>query len=192
MTMVRDYSSKRIFLIATIASLGVSALIGIVVFLFGDFGDTEFKLLATTLSIGGYGLTGLCCSVIFERRRFTLLAASGMIVSVLGFLFTLAVIWRAIGFQESWRTLLIFVILAVSVAHTCLLLLIEAENALVNYSLWATVLVIGIVSVMLIVLVFDAPEVDELYFRLLGVFAILDVLGTIVTPVLNRVYSMQG
>ena len=32
---------------------------------------------------------------------------------------------------------------------------------------------------------------SEFYFRLLGVFSILDVLGTIVTPVLNRVTEKE-
>jgi hypothetical protein len=45
---------------------------------------------------------------------------------------------------------------------------------------------------MFIILVLnEAHDMGEFYFRLLGVFAILDVLGTIVTPILNKVYSIQ-
>lgn len=175
-----------------IVSLGISALLGIVVFLFGDFGDMEFRLLLTTLTVGGYSVTGLCCAVVYERRRFTSLALTGMIVSVFGFLFTVSVIWKAIAFEASWEALLIFIILAFSTAHSCLLLLIESDETIVNPSLSATITFIAIVALMLIVLVVLAGEVYGFYYRLLGVFAILDVLGTVVTPILDKVSPSHG
>ena len=94
--MKQNFNFKKTFLITMIISLSISALIGIFVFLFGDFGETEAKLLLTTLTIGGYSLTGLCCSVLYEKRKFTPLAISGMIISTVGFLFTVMVIWKAI------------------------------------------------------------------------------------------------
>lgn len=177
-----------------IISLSISALIGIFVFLLGDFGETEFRLLMTTLTIGGYSLTGLCCSVLYEKRKFTPLALYGMIISIIGFLYTVLVIWEAIDFDNdfTWQALIILIVLAASTAHSCLLLLIKSEKSLVNGALSATIIFISIVALMLIILVLNEfGDVGEFYYRLLGVFAILDVLGTIVTPILNKVYSIQ-
>ena len=67
--MKQNFDFKKIFLITMVISLSISALIGIFVFLLGDFGETDFKLLMTTLTIGGYSLTGLCCSVLYEKRK---------------------------------------------------------------------------------------------------------------------------
>ncbi|MBM3247454.1 hypothetical protein FJZ17_02865 [Candidatus Pacearchaeota archaeon] len=146
----------------------------------------------TTLTIGGYSLTGLCCSVLYEKRKFTSLALSGMVISIIGFLYTVLVIWEAIDLDDSWKALIIFIVLAASTAHACLLLLIKTEKSLVNGALSATIIFISIVALMLIILVLNEfDDVGEFYFRLLGVFAILDVLGTIVTPILNKVYSIQ-
>ncbi len=189
--MEQNFNFKKTFLITMIISLSISALIGIFVFLFGDFGETEARLLLTTLTIGGYSLTGLCCSVLYEKRKFTILALSGMVVSVIGFLFTVLVIWEAIDLDYSWKALIIFIVLATSTAHSCLLLLIKSDKSLVNGSLSATIIFISIVALMLIILVLGEFDIGEFYFRLLGVFAILDVLGTIVTPILNKVYSLQ-
>jgi len=190
--MEQNFNFKKTFLITMIVSLSISALIGIFVFLFGDFGETEFKLLMTTLTIGGYSLTGLCCSVLYEKRKFTSLALSGMVISIIGFLYTVLVIWEAIDLDDSWKALIIFIVLAASTAHACLLLLIKTEKSLVNGALSATIIFISIVALMLIILVLNEfDDVGEFYFRLLGVFAILDVLGTIVTPILNKVYSIQ-
>ena len=189
--MKQNLDFKKTFLISMIISLSISALIGIFVFLFGDFGYIEVRLLLATLTIGGYSLTGLCCSILYEKRKFTPLALSGIIISLIGFLFTVLVIWDAIDFEDFWRVLLIFIILAVSTAHSCLLLLIKSKKSLVNGSLLATIVFIFIVALMLIIIVIDEFDVGEFYFRLLGVFAILDVLGTIVTPILNKVYSIE-
>lgn len=191
--MEQHFNLKKTFLISMIISLIVSALIGIIIFLFGDFGETEAKILITTLTIGGYSLTGLCCSTLYEKKRAISLAFSGIAVSIIGFLYTVLAIWEIIDLNswDGFKPLLIFIILAFSIAHSCLLLLIRSEKPIIKNSLFATIGFIGIVALMLILLVFEAiDEPGEFYFRLLGVFAILDVLGTIVVPILNKVYSI--
>lgn len=192
--MEQNFNLKKTFLISMIVSLSISALIGIFIFLFGDFGETEARMLLTTLTIGGYSLTGLYCSTLYEKKRAISLAFSGMAVSILGFLYTVLVIWEIIDLDilDNFKPLLMFIILAFSLAHSCLLLLIKSEKPIIKNSLFATVGFIGIVALMLILLVFEAiDDPEEFYFRLLGVFAILDVLGTIVVPILNKVYPMQ-
>jgi hypothetical protein len=191
--MEQNFNFKKTFLITMIISLSISALIGIFVFLFGDFGETEARLLLSTLAIGGYSLTGLCCSVLYEKRKFTPLAISGMMISVVGFIYTLLMIWEVIEFWDegSWKALIIFIVLAFSTAHSCLLLLIKSDKTLVNSALSATIIFVSIVALMLIIMTLNEFDLGEFSFRLLGVFAILDVLGTIVTPILNKVYSIQ-
>ena len=191
--MEQNFNFKKIFLITMIISLSISALIGVFVFLFGDFGETEFRLLMTTLTIGGYSLTGLCCSVLYEKRKLAPLALFGIVISVIGFIYTILLIWEFIDFwdEDSWKALIIFLVLAFSTAHSCLLLLIKSNKSLVNIALSATLIFISIVALMLIIMVLNEFDLGEFSFRLLGVFAILDVLGTIITPILNKVYSLK-
>jgi len=191
--MEQNFNFKKIFLITMIISLSISALIGVFVFLFGNFGETEFRLLMTTLTIGGYSLTGLCCSVLYEKRKFAPLALFGIVISVIGFIYTILLIWEFIDFwdEDSWKALIIFLVLAFSTAHSCLLLLIKSNKSLVNIALSATLIFISIVALMLIIMVLNEFDLGEFSFRLLGVFAILDVLGTIITPILNKVYSLK-
>lgn len=86
--MKENLHFKKTFLITMIISLSISALIGIVLFLLGNFGQMEFQLLGTALAVGIYSLTGLCCSVLYEKRKYSFLALSGIIASVIGFLLT--------------------------------------------------------------------------------------------------------
>ncbi len=183
-----DISFKRAFLISLVASLVLSALVAIVVFLIGNFGETEFRVIATTLTIGLYSLTGLCGSIMLERKKYPGLALIGILISVVGFLITLLAIWELVEFDDFWKIITILIILAVAIAHACLILLIESNKAVVRYSLFGTLVFISLVALMLIMLVlleFDLADNDFAY-RLLGVFAVLDVLGTIVTPILKK------
>ena len=192
--MEKPYNFKRTFLLAMIISLSISALIGIVIFLFGDFGETEGRLLMTTLTIGGYSLMGLCCSVLHERRTHNEFAVAGMVLSVLGFLFTVLVIWEALDMESefTWKGIFSLLILAFTAAHISLLLLIRSGSGIVKGALTATLACIAIVAGMLLWFTYTGFDIeDEFFYRLLGVFSILDVLGTIVTPILHKVYSKE-
>lgn len=171
-----------------IASLSISALIAILVFLFGNFGETEFKLLFTTLTLGVYSLTGLCSSVLYDRKKYLSLSFSGITVSVIGFLITVGAIWEIVEFHDVWKLVIIFIIVAVSVAHSSILLLARSDKNSINICLSATIIFISIIALMLIHLVLNefSYRTDEFFYRLLGVFAVLDVLGTIVTSILRK------
>jgi hypothetical protein len=190
--MEENTNFKKVFLITMIISLSISALIGIIIFLLGDFGEIEARILFTTLTIGGFSLTALCSSVLYDKHRYVPFSATGMIVAVIGFLITTLAIWEILDFDDIWKVIIISIILSASIAHSSLLLLIKSRKTIVNVSLMLTLLFISIVALMLIILVLSEFDMDfEFYYRLLGVFAILDVLGTIVTPITLKVTSLN-
>ena len=182
-----DINYKKYFLRILILALSISALIGIIIFLVGEFGTTEIQLLLTTLAIAGYSLTGLGSSTIHNRTGFRLFSLIGMLISVLGFLTTIIFIWEIIDPDDMWQTVVIFIILSISMAHISLLLQTRPKSNRIKYALVGTIIFISIVALMLVKSTINEFEENEFYFRLLGVFAILDVLGTITTPILNRI-----
>lgn len=179
---------KKIFLSTLIISLTLSALIGILIFLFGSFGIIESRLIWNTLILLVYSMIGLTCSITYEKRRFSSLGFLGIIISVIGFLYTVLVIWDVLNNKISWKLAAIFILISIGIAHSCLLLLIKSNKSLVNFALSLTIFFVSIVTFMLIILILvESVNLGGFYFRLLGVFAILDVLGTIVTPILNKI-----
>jgi len=92
----RNIALKKIFLTTLIIALSISALIGAFVLLIGEFGETEAKLLATTLSIGGFSIAGLCASIWYDRRKFLLFSLSGIITSILGLFYSIILIWEIV------------------------------------------------------------------------------------------------
>ena len=191
--MKNNINFKKAFLIALIASLGISALTGIFAFLFGSFGEFEEKVLSTTILIAGYSLTGLCSAFLYEKKKYLPLSYIGIAVAVIGFIVTLLGFWEIIEFDETIGKIVVtFIVASISLSQVSLLLLIKYDKAWVNKALIATIVFISIVALMLLYVIFNDMEVEnEFFFRLLGTFAILDVLGTITTPILNKITTMK-
>ena len=186
-----DMNYKKYFLKILITALVISALIGIYLFLFGDFEDSDTRLLLTTLTVGWYSMTGLCSSVVHNQKKIKFFTLLGMIISVIGFFITVIAIWEIIDNDLIWRLVMTFVILSVMISHVSLLFLIKPKSKKINYLMATTIIFITLVTAMLVVEIMIESEKGDFFYRLLGVFAILDVLGTISTPVLNKMTKIS-
>ena len=178
---------KKYFLKTLVVALCISALIGIIIFLFGDLGEIEAQLLMTTLTFGGFSLTGLCSARIQNKNHLKNFSIIGMVIAVLGFLITISVIWEFDHIESIWKGMTVFIILSIAIAHASLLLQISPKTNKIKYLLIGTIVFISLVALMLIISVITEFSESEFYFRLLGVFSILDVLGTIATPIMNKI-----
>jgi hypothetical protein len=175
-----------------IVSFSGAAVVGIIALLGGDFGETQGKILLTTVLFGAFSITALCHLAIADRAmRFV--AGFGLLASGVALVTGLVLIWRNwadAGFEDWLRVFLPAGIIAVSFAHANLLLLLAGRRrAAIRWGLAATLLAIAVVAVMLILPVvtdgdIPGPDSGDLYWRIFGVIAILDVLGTVVVPVL--------
>ncbi|MEL7123697.1 MAG: hypothetical protein AAFO07_29915 [Bacteroidota bacterium] len=183
---------KKYFLISLILALSISALIGILIFILGDFNDLQIRILLSTLSVGAFSLTGFCCSLIYNREELQLLSIVGMLASSFALLLCVFTIWGEPNMDEFWKLLFISITLAIAFAHVSLMLLVRPKSVIVKYLLYATILFIILVSIFLISLVVVDEFENEVGWRILGVFGILDALGTVVTPIVNVVEKRKS
>lgn len=186
---------RRITVIVIIVSLSVTAIIGIVTLLTASFGELQGKILLTTLLMAAFSITALCHLAVVGRA-LRVVGYVGIAVSALAFLAGALLIWRNWDEVEgAWDTLLkaffVLTVLSASFAHANLLLLLgDRRSPVIRLGLFATVGLIALVALLLILPIVtegDIPGPDgELYWRIFGVVAILDVLGTIVLPIIGR------
>lgn len=175
-------------MIGIIASLSVAALIGIVALLFGTFTELQGRIMLSTLLIGVVSVLALC-NLAGIDRAFRWISVTGLGVTALTLLSGLVLIWMdrsgATNDEWLWKTFGIAGIAAVSAAHASLLLLLGGRtNKVVRVGLWATLAIIALVFLLIAALIVTDGDVgSEAYARVLGTVAILDVLGTIVVPV---------
>ena len=182
--------AKRAFFILLMASLVITALIGIAVFIVGDFGDgfgTRAKLLVTTVAVAVLSLTGLASAALYDRGKWLPLSYSGIAASVIAFVLVMVGMWGEIDGSWFWKLAASVAIVAFSISQISVLLLGNYSSArkLIRYSLYGAIAAIFSVAVVLVSMI--AWELgDTVFFRLLGVLAILDVLGSISVPILGK------
>ena len=179
---------KTVFLNIFVSALLSSGVIAIMAFLFSDFGNTVSDLLITLSFLAIYSFFALSSGVLYDQKKYPYVFYLGIGASLIGFLYTTGVIWDFINIRDEIKFGIILFILAASIAHTSLLLQIQSEKAITKTLSIATIFCIGAVAALLIFLILNEfGDVEEFYYRLLGVLVVLDVLGTIITSLSNRI-----
>ncbi|GAB3034864.1 hypothetical protein GCM10027052_10940 [Parafrigoribacterium mesophilum] len=179
---------RRVAVICIIVSLSVTALIGIATLLGGNFGDVQGRIMLTTLVIGTFGVLALA-DLAVAGRRFEWCGYVGILAGSVGLVMGLYLVWSDAEPSEAfWKSFGVATVLAASLAHANLLLLLgERRRPVVRTTLWITVGLITVLAGMIIALIATDGDIGtEIYARVLGTVAILDVLGTIVVPVISR------
>lgn len=167
-----------------IGSFSLAALLGIIALLGGgSFGETEGKILLTTVIVGVESVAVLCY-LSLAGRSTAWVGIAGGVVSVVPFILALLLTWEAVDGNESWgQAFGVGVTLAASIAQVCLLLALVGRHR-IGPALIATLAAIAVVAVMISIAIFNGDDLGDTYWRAFGVVAILDVLGTVVLSAL--------
>lgn len=183
---------KKLFLYLLIASVGISALIGIGVILIGNFGEFERKILATTVTVTVTSILGLSCGAYLETTRGRNLPLAGVAFAILAAGLWMIIIWyRGEPIEWFMKTTVTATILAVACSHLSMISLARLEKKF----LWAYFAAHGLVwslagSVILFVW-FEPENYEQLIGRTLGVLAILVASITILTPVFHKLSATE-
>ncbi|KQX06741.1 hypothetical protein ASC59_02590 [Leifsonia sp. Root1293] len=180
---------RRIAVIIIVVSFSITALVGIVSLLVGNLGDLQWRILGTTSIVGTFSVLALChLAVVAGAYRW--IAAAGLAVSGVALLIGLGMIWAPDDWMFrstlGWQSLGITAVLAVSTAHANLLLILgRRRRPVVRIGLWVTIGLIALLATLLVLEIATEWGISSDGFtRLIGTVAILDVLGTVVVPVL--------
>ncbi len=172
---------RRLVTTTVIVSFSLAALLGIIALLAGgEFGETEGRILLTTVIVGVESVAMLCYLAL-AGHRFAWLGAAGGLVSLVAFAMALVMTWSNTSFDGDfpWKTLAVAITFAASLAQASLLLALAGKHR-IGVGLIATLAADAVVAVMITIAVIDGSGFDDWYWRVFGVVAILDVLGTVV------------
>lgn len=122
------------------------------------------------------------------------MGAVGAVSALVPFGIALYLIWRDWGTDFPGETLMqwfgVTITIAVVLAQICLLLATAGDAGRLRGLLWATVGLAALMGLIVIGLITEVLDGDQ-HWRWIGVVAILDVLGTIVTMALAK-FSALG
>jgi hypothetical protein len=172
-------SSRRLLLRGIVAALTATALLAVGILLFGDFGETEGKILGTTAMLAGYGLLALPAGFLVDQRRFAWLAWAVLGLAAAGFAVAATTVWTEAGETLGKATLTVTVF---AVAAT------QAAAQLAGRRTTRALFAASVALVLAVAVMASAAawgEIDSsVYYRLLGAIAVLDVLVVALQPIL--------
>jgi len=174
----------------TIGSFSLAALMGILALLTGgSFGEGEGRILLTTLIVGCASICMLCY-LATAGTPWASAGAFGALVLVVPVATSLLLVWTDWDLFDSdsgtiLKTFGIGVVAAVTLAQVCMLLALAGGRQSLGFALWSTVVLATLFALIVSGAIVGEAGSDGLA-RLLGVIAILDVLGTLVTIALAR------
>lgn len=191
MRSVKVSNIRTYMIICLVISLCLCGLAGVVILIKGSFGIIEQKVLATTAIFALYSILGLCCSILIKKQRSLFVPYAGISVCITGMLYSLPFIWAELDSIHSnfGKIMIVFIVVSIVFAHSSLILMVPAVRCFFKAGLAVTISAMIVIALMVIYLIFsnDIPFKDGLYFRVMGIFGIITVLGTISFPILARV-----
>lgn len=174
-----------------IAAFSVAALLGIVALLTGEFGETQGKILLTTVVVGLESLA-ILCYLAPTRSPWTALGVLGFLVSLVTFTLALVLVWGPTDEAPAdWftKTLFVSLTLAATLAQVCLLIGLTGDRRRSRtYLLVATCVAAAVVAALVVWSILDPKDDVAWFWRTFGVVAILDALGSVVLIAL-RVFA---
>jgi hypothetical protein len=184
---------RRLFLYLLIGSIGLSALIGIGVLLFGNFGSVEVRVLFTTLTVTVTSIFGLACGAYLETGRGRYLPITGIALSIVAALMCFLIIWDVLDDNEVFiKSFLTATMIAAACSHLSLLSLARLDKKFSWTRIAAVACVVLLCAILLYILWFEPEGDSDLIYRILGVLGILVASITVVTPILHKLSSKDG
>lgn len=174
---------RRIALGTFFASVVVNAALGIYAVLSPEFGDTQGRILGTSLCVTGAILLSLACEPAWERRVLGPAPYAGSLLGTLGFALAVGAIWA----EPASDTYGKITGSTFTIAAACVVASLLALGRLVPRHVWAfeVTLVLLALGAALVTLVWWIEDLPELYARGMGVVLIALAAFVVTVPVLH-------
>ena len=177
---------RRLGLGIFFVSVAVNAALGIYAVLAPDFGETQGKILGTSLCVTGAVVLALACEPAWERRLLGPVPYTGAVLGAVGFTLAVASMWTEPESEIWGKTMGTIFTVAIACAAASLLALAR----LAPRHAWIftmTLALLGLGAVMVGVLPWLGDDPAEAYVRALGVVMIVLAAFTVTVPVLHWV-----
>jgi len=175
---------RRLGLGIFFVSIAVNAALGIYAVLAPDWGETQGKILATSLFVTGAVIFALVCEPAWERKLLGPVPLVGAALGAVGFTLAVAGIWTEAESEIWGKTMGTIFTVAVACAVASLL----AIARLAPRHTWVfivTLAVLGLGAAMVCVLLWWGDDPPDAYLRALGVVMIVLAASTVTVPVLH-------
>ena len=181
--------ARAVIIKVLLASVAAAGIIGIISLVIGEFGELQGRILLTVILTAGLSIASLI-NLSTTGSRFEWIGLSGIIVAFISFCLGLWLVWVSYQWYSSADQIILknyafTAIVATAIAHICLIVRLLLHKV-VGVKIGAAVTIGSVIALTLLLarLIYLEDTGDNtILARLMGVFGILIVLGTIITPV---------
>lgn len=175
---------RRILLLAVAGLLSVAALLAIAILLVGRFGDTERRVIGTTLLLAGYGVVSLPGVVLLDKGRARTIAEGAVALAAAGAALGLVSIWGFSDVEAVGKSVGTATILAVAAAQVAALTArrVKRDPTVVRELFAASCGTAALAAGAAVAAIWAQPS-GTLYARLIGALVVLDLLLVALQPV---------
>jgi hypothetical protein len=177
-------SLKKLALWFLIASVAISAALGIVAILTGNFGSFEIRIVLTTLTISAASICALASGALWEGRGQRVLPSAGIVLALLEAALLITGIWFEPHSEQFWKLTASIGVVAAATAHACLVSLAKLAQRF-GWARVITLIAIYLLAFLIVVSIYIEPQGD-LGFRLIGTTSIVVAALTIMMPIFHR------
>ena len=176
---------RRFVLTAVAVSLSATALLAIGILLFGNFGETESRILQTTLMLAAYGLVSLPAGFLLDQARQRALAAAILGLAATGLVPSLFSVWSGGSSAAVGKIVLTATVFALAASQIGALAARAGESDPTPVRvLFAASCATALVLATMATVAAWAELGSSAYFRAFGALAVLDALLVLLQPVL--------
>lgn len=181
---------RRILLLGIAGLLCAAALLAIAILLIGRFGDTERRIMTTTLLLAGYGIVSLPGAVLLDQGRGRLLAEGAIGLAGAAAALAIVAVWGFADNDTFGKSIGTVTILAVAAAQAAALVARKRESdpLLVTRLFAASCVTATLAAGGAVALLWTQPSAS-VYPRLLGALVVLDLLLVALQPVTAAIAS---
>jgi hypothetical protein len=177
-------SPKKIALWFLIVSVALSAVLGIIVIISGNFGDFEGRVILTTITISATSICALAAGAFWESRRARTLPGVAVAFAILAAGLIIVGVWGRISETEYWKATATVGVLTIASAQACLISLARLAP---RFAWTQTVALISIFLLAASIILTIWGEINEEgFYKAMGATAILVASLTIMMPIFHR------
>ena len=166
------------------ASVAVNAAFGIYAVLAPDFGETQGKIVGTSLCVTGAVVLALACEPAWQRKRLGPIPAAGAVLGAVGFALAVAGIWTEPE-SEIWGKTMGNIFTVAAACAVASLLVLARLSPRHRWIFVVTLALIGVATVMIGLLPWLGDDPAEAYLRALGVVMIVLAAFVVTVPVMH-------
>ncbi len=175
---------RRVALQTLVASVAISAALGIYSLLAGEFNALQGKILITSFTISGGSVLAMACGIAWERGRLGLAPPMGVGVSLAGSALFISAAWSSFDIEPLNKSAasVMIVALALALASVVSLATLPSRHRWVQLSAYALATALVATAITGIWAEWEGDGIG----RAIGVEMILLAAATILVPVLQR------